>query len=396
MLERALGVRRGDPASPNPIHEDAKEHLFEASVVEAVREADLDPIAIPEPEWTAFEEGRGATYKVTLPVRPAVKLGAYTDYPFKLEIQEITEESVNKVIDDLRDQHASLVAVEERGAEKGDYAVVALEAKRDGQPVEGLTSDRFPLIIGSERLVPGFEEQLVGLREGEPKDFSLTFPDDYPDESMRGATMDVHVELRELRTKELPDADDDFAQEIGDYADLAALRAEVRRRLEANAKDHARHEFADRIIEFAVANATVELPDLLVEREIDVMIDELKVRLAEQNIGFDEYLKVTERDEGKLRGQYREPAEKRVKSLLVVGAIADRENVVVPDEELEAEVARARDQYPDNPKVAGYVDNPRGRAYLRSTMRRSRTVEALIDRWLAEHPEVGPVPHLHD
>src|ERR687895_628842 len=118
MLERALGVRRGNPDGPNPIHEDAKEHLFEASVVEAVREADLDPLAIPAPEWTVFEEGRGATYRVTLPL------------------------------------------------------------PRDGQPIEGIQAERFPLVIGAERMIPGFEAQLIGLREGDEKDFALTFPDD--------------------------------------------------------------------------------------------------------------------------------------------------------------------------------------------------------------------------
>jgi trigger factor len=396
MLERALGVRRGNPDGPNPIHEDAKEHLFEASVVEAVREADLDPLAIPEPEWTAFEEGKGASYRLTLPIRPEVRLGAYTGYPFGLQVEEPDEGAVERVFGELRDQHASLVPVEDRGAEESDYAVIAFEGSRNGEPVEGLKAERFPLVIGSERIIPGFEAQLVGLREDDEKTFSLTFPDDYPEESLRGQAVDFRVTLRELRRKQLPDADDDFAQGLGDYADLAALKEQIRKRLEANARDRARHAFADRILEFAAANATVELPDLLVEREIEVMFDELKVRLAEQGISWEAYLKVTERDEAKLHDEYREPAEKRVKTLLVVGAIADAEGIEISDEELDREVARAKRSYPDNPKLAGYFDTPRGRAYLRSTLRRSQTVETLVDRWLAEHPEVGPVPHLHE
>ena len=396
MLERALGVRRDDPQTLNPIHEDAKEHLFEASVVEAVREADLDPLAIPEPEWTSFEEGRGATYRVTLPIRPDVKLGAYKDYPFRLEIEEITDDTVAKVLEELRDQNASLVPVEDRGAENGDYAVVAFEGTRDGQAVEGIKADRFPLVIGAERMIPGFEAQLIGLQEGDEKDFSLTFPDDYPEESLRGASVDFHVAVRELRRKAPPELDDDFAQTLGSYANLDEVRADVRRRLEASAKDRARHGFADRVIEFATANATLAVPDVLVDREVEVMFDELKVRLAEQGIGWDEYLKVTERDEAQLRTEYREPAEKRVKTLLVVGAIADEEGIEVPDEDVEREVARGKQQYPDNPKLGEYFDTPRGRSYLRSTLRRSRTVETLVDRWLEQHPEVGPVPHLHD
>ncbi|HET7676416.1 MAG TPA: trigger factor [Candidatus Limnocylindrales bacterium] len=396
MLERALGVRRDEPDAPNPIVDDAKEHLFEASVIDALREADLDVLSVPEPEWLRFEEGAGAAYRVQLAVRPEVQLGAYTDYPFGIDIEEIDDEKVERVVEQLRDQHASLVPVEGRGAQDGDYAVIAFEGSREGQPFEGGSAERFPLVIGSDRLIPGFEGHLLGLREGEETDFSLTFPDDYPDESLGGKPADFHVRLVELREKRPPEADDDFAASLGDYADMAALRAEIRRRLEANAKDHARHAFSSRIIDFAVDNSRVELPDVLVEREVEVMHDELRVRLAEQGIGYEEYLKVVGKDDAALHAEYRQPAERRVKTLLVISAIADREGVEVEDAEVEAEVARARQRYAESPKLLSYLDSPRGRAYIRATLRRSRTVEQLVERWLAAHPEVGPVPHLED
>ena len=397
LLERALGVRHDDPSAPNPLYDDAKEHLFEASVLDALRQSDLDVLSIPStPEWVSFREGAGATYRLTLPIRPEVKLGAYTDYPFRLEIEPTDESKVDQVIEQLRDQHASLVPVEGRGAESGDYAVIAFEGRRDGEPFEGGSAERFPLVIGAERMVPGFETELVGMREGDEKSFAITFPDDYPDESLRGRPVDFQVRLLELRAKSLPDADDDFARSLGAYDDLAALRAEIARRLEANARDRARHDFSDRIIEFAVANATVDVPDWLVEREIEVMIDELKVRLSGQGIGFEEYLRVTERDDAALRREYREPAEKRVKTLLVVSAIADAEGIEVDDATVQAEIDRARERYRDDPKLIAYFESARGREYLRSTLRRSRTVETLVDRWLEAHPEVGPVPHVED
>jgi len=291
LLERALGIRRDDPAAPNPLYDDAKEHLFESSVIEAVREQDLDVLSIPEPEWLAFGEQEGATYRVRLPLRPQVKLGAYVDYPFGITIDSTDDAAVDKVVEQLRDQQASLVPVEDRGAATDDYAVIRLAGSRDGAPIEGAQSERMPLIIGRERFIPGFEDQLIGLREGEGKSFSLTFPDDYQEQELAGVPADFEVTMLELRTKRLPDADDDFARSLGSYADLAALREEIRRRLERNALDRARHVFADRIIEFAVANATLELPDLLVERELEIMLDELRVRLAEQGIAYDEYLR---------------------------------------------------------------------------------------------------------
>lgn len=396
MLERALGIRRDDPAGPHAIYDDAKEHLFERSVVEAIEQSEVDALAIPKPEWLQFAEGRGATYRVTLPVRPQIKLGAYTDYPFGIDIEEVNEARVDAVVEQLRDQQASLVPVEGRGAENGDYAVVRFEGRKDGVPFEGGAAERFPLVLGSERMIPGFEANVLGMREGESRTFSVRFPDDYRDPGVAGQEAEFDVTLLELRRKSLPDVDDDFAQSLGSYENLADLRAEIRPRLERSAKDRARHAFAERIIDFAVGNATVELPDFLVDREVEVMHDELQLRLAEQGIGYEEYARVTQRDEAAIRAEYREPAARRVKTLLVLSAIADAEGVEVEESDVEAEIARARVRYQENPRLLSYFESPRGRSYIASTLRRSRTVETLVDRWLAAHPEVGPVPHMED
>jgi trigger factor len=394
LLERALGVRRDDPDAENPIYDDAKEHLFERSVLEAVREKDLDVLQIPEPEWTSFAEDGGATYTVRLPVRPDVKLGAYADYPFSITIEEINDESVDKVIEQLRDQQASLVPVEGRGAATDDYAVIRFVGSSNGEPIEGATTDRMPLIIGRERFIPGFEDNLIGLKEGDTKSFSVTFPDDYGEAELAGKPADFEVGMLELREKRMPDADDDFARALGEYDDLAALRAEIRQRLERNSLDRARHVFADRIIDFAVANATVDLPDLLIESEQEVMFDELKVRLAEQGIGFDDYLRATERDQAKVVEEFRPDAEKRVKTLLVLSAIADQENIDISEEELAEELEKSRSRYADNPRLLSYLESARGRTYTRSLLRRSKTVETLIDRWIADHPEFSNVQHV--
>lgn len=396
LIERSLGINRDDPAVPDPLYDDAKEHLFETSVLEAAREQDLDLLAVPEPEWLTFSETGGASYRVVLPIRPEVKLGAYTDYPFGITIDEITDAEVDKVIDQLRDQQASLVPVEGRGAQADDYAVIKFSGSRDGTPVEGAQAERMPLIIGRERFVPGFEDQIVGLAEGDSKSFTITFPEDYPEAELAGKPVDFEVTLLELREKRMPDADDDFARSLGNYDDLAALRTEIRARLERNALDRARHVFSDRIIEFAVANASVELPDLLVERELEIMLDELRVRLAEQGIAYDEYLRVTERDEAKVLEEFKPDAERRVKTLLVLAEIAQKENVEISDAELEAEIERSRERYAGNPKLVAYLESARGRTYTRSLLRRAKLVETLVDRWIDQHPEFKNVQHLHD
>jgi trigger factor len=396
MLERALGVQRDNPDA-NPIYDDAKDQLFSATMVGALEEANLDALTVPDPEWVRFEEGTGATYRVSVPVRPEVTLGDYTGYPFGVEIEEIDDAKVERVIDELRDQHASLRAVEDRPVRTDDWVVIAFQGTRDGVPFEGGSAERFPMVVGGGRMIPGFEEALVGLSTGEEKDFDVTFPDDYPDAALAGQPAHFHVTVREIREKVLPDADDAFAQEIGaSFADMAALRADIRTRLVANARDHARHEFADRIIEYAVANATLEVPDLLVEQEVEVMHDELRMRLAEQGIPYEEYARITGKDDAALHAEYREPAEHRVKVLLVLSKIADQEGLEISEQEIDAEIARARARYTDNPRLVGYFESARGRSYLRSTMRRTQVVERLVDRWLDAHPEIGPLAHLEE
>ena len=388
VLERHLG--------PSVILDEAVEHLVEDSYREAVIEQDILPLTNPDVEVVKAEEGSPLAFKATIQVRPDVELGDYKQFNFSPEIETIDDARVDQVVEELRDQNATLTAVEGRGARAGDYAVISFTGSRDGAPFEGGSSERMPLILGQERLIPGFEANLEGLEVGGSTEFDITFPDDYPAEEMAGAQAHFAVELRELREKVLPDLDADFVGSLGDFADVEALRADVKTRLERNALDRARHGFADRIIEYAVANATLELPDILVDQEVEVMHDEFRATLARQGITEEAYLKALDKTDADMHAEFRPGAEKRVKTLLVLSKVADAETVTVPDAEVDAEIARGRERYADDARLQEYFDSERGRAYIRSTLRRSRVVEGLIDEWLAAHPEHAPLPHLED
>jgi trigger factor len=401
VLERQLG--------PTAVVDEAVEHLVERAYREALVELRLLPLTRPDVNVTTAEEGKPVVFTATVPVRPEVKLGDYRNFNFKPDIEDITDDKVEKVVEELRDQQAILEPVEDRAAENGDYAVIGFEGTRDGQPFEGGSAERMPLIVGEDRLIPGFEANLLGLRVGDTKEFDLTFPDDYGEATLAGQPAHFHVELRELRRKVLPELDDDLARQFGDFDDLAALRREIRGRLERNAIDKARHEFADLIVDYAVANADFQLPEhlalgpdqrdarglpeILIEQETEVMHDEFKSTLARQGITEEAYLKVTNQTDQDLHGQFRPRAEERVKVLLVISKVADFEGVVVSDAEVDAEVERGRVQYAESPRLVRYFESERGRSFIRSTLRRSRTVEKLIDDWLAAHPEHAPLPH---
>jgi trigger factor len=388
VLERHLG--------PGVVLDEAVEHLMQDAYRDALVQEGILPLTNADVEVVQAEEGKPLIFKATVPVRPEVTLGDYQHFNFKPELDTIDDARIDQVVEELRDQNATLSPVEERGAQDGDYAVISFVGTKDGQPFEGGTSERMPLILGQERLIPGFEANLVGLTVGDTTEFDITFPDDYGEGSLAGQVAHFSVELKELREKILPDLDDDFLASLGDFASVDALRSDVRRRLEANALDRARHGFADRIIEYAVANATVELPDVLIDQEVEVMHDEFKGSLARQGIGEDAYLKAVEKTTEDLHADFRPNAEKRVKTLLVLSKVADIEGVEVPDSDVEAEVAQGRERYAGDARLTEYFESERGRSFIRSTLRRSRVVETLIDRWLAEHPDHPALPHLED
>jgi trigger factor len=388
VLERHLG--------PGVVLDEAVEHVVQDAYREALISEDILPLTNADVEVVQAEEGQPVVFKATVQVRPEVTLGDYTDFPFAPEIETIDDARIDQVVEQLRDQNASLRAVEDRGAQDGDYAVISFVGTRDGEPFEGGTSDRMPIILGQERLIPGFEANLLGAKVDDTVEFDITFPEDYGEPSLAGQVAHFSVTVKELREKLLPEVDEDFLASLGAFTSLDELRADIRTRLEANALDRARHGFSDRIIQYAVDNASVELPDVLIDQEVEVMHDEFRGTLARQGITEEAYLKAVEKTGDDMHAEFRPDAERRVKTLLVLSKVAEVEGTDVPEIDVEAEVAQGRARYADDPKLLEYFDSERGRQFIRSTLRRSRVVESLIDRWLAAHPEHPALPHLED
>jgi trigger factor len=363
---------------------EAIDHLVGDAYDRALDETKIIPIDQPEVDIdpAAVSEGQAVTFTATVPVRPDVELGAYTDYPFSLEIPEVTDEQVEQVIGELREQQATLRPVDGRGAVEGDIASVKFAGTIDGEPFEGGSADRMPLVIGENRMIAGWEDHLVGMVIGGTKGFDITFPDDYRVEELRGKQAHFEVELLDLREKLLPDVTDEFAASVGDVTTLDELRAQIRDALTKRADAEGRHAFGDRIIDFATANASVELPEVMIANEIEIMRDELRSRLAQQRIGIDQYLALSKQTPDELTNELREPATRRVKTLLVLSAIAEKEGIDATDEQIDAEIAEQLARYDDNAKLREYLTSPRGRSYLRMTIRNRTLVDTLIQRAL--------------
>jgi trigger factor len=231
-------------------------------------------------------------------------------------------------------------------------------------------------------MIPGWEENLVGMAIDETKGFEIDFPDDYRVEELQGKHAHFDVTLLDLRERILPELDDEFAKSVGELSTVEELRAEIRDALARRGADEVRHHFADRIIDFATSNASVELPEVMIANEIEIMRDELRNRLAAQQIGMDRYLEMARQSPEELATELREPASRRVKSLLVLSAIAEKEGIDATPEQVEEEIADQLARYPDEPRLREYLTSRRGRSYLRMTLCNRTLVDTLIDRAL--------------
>ena len=369
---------------------EAIDHLVAASYDAALDQTDLIPIDQPDVQIEAGQvtEGSPVTFTATVSVRPEVALGDYNEYAFDIERKPVTDDDVDAVLTEMREGQATLRPIDGRAAQDGDVAAVKFTGTIDGKPFEGGSADRLPLVIGEGRMIAGWEEQLVGMGIGEAKEFDVTFPDDYRVEEVRGKLAHFEVELLDLRERILPQLDDEFAKAVGEVESLEALRAEIRDALEKRGEAEARHLFGDRIIDYATANSSVELPEVMIANEVEIMRDELRARLAQQRIGLDQYLALAKQSPEELLAELRDPASRRVKTLLVLSAIAEREGIDATDAEIDAEAADQLSRYGDEPKLREYLGSRRGRSYLRMTLRNQKLVEHLINRKLGTD---GPV-----
>lgn len=384
MVERVAGGAR--------LLEEATEILVEQGYREAVIATDTMPLTSPKVDAATVVEGEPYSFVAIVAVPPEVTLGDYRNFTFSPSFEEPDEKKVDAVIDDLRDGYAKLEAVTERGAELGDYAIIGFTGYRadSGAVIEGGAAERMPLVLGSERLIPGFEAQLVGAHPADTRTVEVTFPDDYQEESLRGIAARFEVEMHELRARIPPPLDDDFAKQVANVQDVAGLRAEVLMRLKASAVDRGRHEFADRVVEYAMDNATVEVPEPMIDEEVDGLVDELARNVARQGISFEQYLAATEKSAESLRAELRERGERRARTLLVLSAVAGAEKVEVPDALVDEEVARAKPQAQGQKALERYLASERGRRAIRASLRRSLVVERLVDEWLDAHPDAWP------
>ncbi len=328
------------------LYEEAIDIVLPKGYLKALEEYKLEPIDQPKLDVKEpFEAGKPFVFKATVEVVPEVKLGKYKGLEVEKVNAEVKEEQIAERLASLQERHAELVLSDKKNLEKGDFAIIDFEGYIDGQPFSGGAAQAYSLEIGSGSFIAGFEEQLTGMEVGTSKDVKVTFPSDYPREDLGGKEAVFKVSLKEIKVKEIPAADDDFAQSIGNFETIDALKADLREKMTEWAKQEADSNFAQAAVSKAVDNAKIEVPDTLVKREMDELLHRFEHNLAYQGLNLDQYLNYTKKTNEEVLEDFRPEAIKRVKTDLVLSNIAETENLEVTEEELNEKLVELADRY---------------------------------------------------
>lgn len=361
------------------LYQDALDILLPEAYSNALIEAGIDPIDRPEIDVDQMEKGKSLIFKATVQVKPEVKLGEYKGLEAEEVETEVTEEDVAAELKTLQERQAELVVKEGSPVGEGDTVVLDFDGYVDGEAFEGGKSENYSLEIGSGSFIPGFEEQVIGLEAGAEKDIEVTFPEEYHAEELAGKPATFKVKVHEIKAKELPELDDEFAKDVDEEAEtLEELKTSITNRLAEGKKNEAEQKLRDSLVQKATENAEVDIPEIMVENEVGQMLQEFEQRLQAQGMNLELYFQFSGQDEEALRAQMQVDAEQRVRTNLTLEEIAKAENLEASDEDLDEEINKMSEMYnmpvEDIKKaLGGNLDN------LKADLKVQKAVQFLID-----------------
>ncbi|GIQ70212.1 trigger factor [Xylanibacillus composti] len=327
------------------LYQDAIDIVLPEAYMQAVQETGIEPIDRPEVDIQQFGKGETMKFTAKVQVKPEVELGEYKGLEIEAKDFSVKPEEVEAELEAMQKRHAELVVVEDEPAQLGDTLQFDFEGFVDGEAFEGGKAENYTLELGSGQFIPGFEDQMVGMKKDEEKDIEVTFPEDYHAEELKGKKAVFKVKVHEIKRKNLPELDDEFAKDVSEFETLEEYRNDIEKNL-AHRKEHEKeHYIQDSVVEKAAANAKVDIPPAMIENELEQMLRDFENRLRMQGMNLELYFQFTGQSEEQLREQMKGDAEKRVLNQLVLDAIAKAENVEVSDEEVEAELEKLAEQY---------------------------------------------------
>ena len=363
------------------VKQEAFEIVANKAYSEALNQEKLIPVSDPKVEESTFEEGKDMELTIKVTLKPEPELGEYKGLHVDKKEAEVTDEQVEAQIKDLMSRDAKMVVAEEGAViEKGDFAIIDFAGTVDGEPFSGGEGKGYPLEVGSNSFIPGFEDQLVGLSKGDSTDVEVTFPEDYFVKDLAGKEAIFKVNIQDVKRKELPELNDEYVASKTDFKTVEELRANYKERMQKAAEANAKAEYEHELIDLAVANAKFSVPEIMIEDKISQMVEEMKMSLESRKMSLDMYMQYTGLDMAKIRENQRPVAEENVKTDLVLDAIAKAEDIQVDMADVDAEIAAISAQHGASPEEVKKIIKGNGTmGLLLANILRRKAAHVVID-----------------
>ena len=346
MIKKMYGV--------GVFYEDAVDEVIDASYPDAAKESGLEIVSRPSISIEEIEEGKAFVYTAVVAVKPEVTLGEYKGVVVQKTKSEVTEEDIETEIKRAREKNSRLITVEDRGIEDGDQVTIDFDGSVDGKRFEGGKAEDYPLTIGSHTFIDNFEEQLIGKTTGEECEVNVTFPAEYHVEELKNKPAVFKVKVKEIQRKELPEANDDFASEVSDFDTMEEYKKDLTEKLQAEKIEAAKTADEDKVVAKVIENATMEIPDQMVEEQVNGMVNDYARRLESQGISFKQYVEITGMTAEKIGEQMKPQAIKRIQTRLVLEAVVKAENIQADDAAVEEQFDKmAEDFKMDKEQIKG-------------------------------------------
>ena len=325
--------------------EDAANEIIPDAYADAAKESGLDIVSQPKVSIEQLEAGKPFIFAAEVAVRPEVELGEYKGVEVTKADAEVTDADVEEELKKVQDQNSRTVSVEDRAVKDGDMTVIDFEGFIDGEAFEGGKGENYPLTIGSHSFIDTFEEQMIGMNIGEEKELNVTFPEDYHAENLKGKPATFKVTVKEIKEKQLPELDDDFAQEVSDFDTLAEYKDDLKKKIAERKESEAKAKKESEAIEKVVEAAKMDIPQAMIDTQVNRMLEDFAMRLQQQGLSVEQYFQYTGMTADKIMEEMKPEAVKRIKNSLVLEAVAKAENIEVSEEEFEAELQKMADMY---------------------------------------------------
>ena len=361
-------------------YDDAINLVLPEAYEAAIKEADLEPVARPELDVDEIVSGKPVVFTALVTTKPDVTLGEYKGLKIAKIEHTVSDEDVQKELEAAQKRNARLVPVEDRAAENGDIAVIDFEGFADGVAFDGGKGEGYELELGSGSFIPGFEEQLVGKNAGDDVEVNVTFPTEYHADNLAGKDAMFKVKIHELKKKEMPELDDDFASEVSEFETLDEYKNSIKERLEKDAENKTKTETENAVVEKACENAEVDIPKAMIEAQIDNMVQDFAQRLQYQGMNLEMYMKYTGATAESFREGFREQAEKQTKTMLVLEAICKAENVDVTDEEVNDKIAEMAKMYNMELEKLTELISEGEKKSIADDIKMNKTVDLLVNK----------------